>query len=287
MSITFIVDESGLDELGRLLKGPRQSTRHDIWLWLYLEYYENADLDPSTCNGSTMRDTIATAVKGNTHILEAINSDKDRALLPDGNFKWIDGDERQYQWLLRRIEGITALALPKGLVHLTGRNHLIAMLDLWNAPIAEKADEIENLRNLWLKHRSRDREFEWFEDKKDGSKRCKCAWEWLEKNHTPMPRRQLPISNYKELLMFFDEAKLRHTEQKAIIQYIKKRWSRKQFDERAADKKQFNVMLSKTVIALLDELTEKHKLTRAQALELLITKEFEVGVYLTDRPKAS
>ena len=287
MSITFIVDESGLDELGRLLKGPRQSTRHDIWLWLYLEYYENADLDPSTCNGSTMRDTIATAVKGNTHILEAINSDKDRALLPDGNFKWIDGDERQYQWLLRRIEGITALALPKGLVHLTGRNHLIAMLDLWNAPIAEKADEIENLRNLWLRHRSRDREFEWFEDKKDGSKRCKCAWEWLEKNHTPMPRRQLPISNYKELLMFFDEAKLRHTEQKAIIQYIKKRWSRKQFDERAADKKQFNVMLSKTVIALLDELTEKHKLTRAQALELLITKEFEVGVYLTDRPKAS
>ena len=289
MSITFIVDESGLDELGRLLKGPRQSTRHDIWLWLYLEYYENADLDPSTCNGSTMRDTIATAVKGNTHILEAINSDKDRALLPDGNFKWIDGDERQYQWLLRRIEDITALGpprgLPQGLVHLTGRSRLIAMLDLWNAPIAEKADEIENLHNRWLRHKAGDRAFEWFEDKKDGLKRCKCAWEWLEKHHVSIFKSQLPINNYKELLMYFDEAELGRNELKAIIQTIKKRWNRKQFDERAADKKQVNVMLSKTAIELLDTLAKKHELKRAQVLELLITTESEDGVYFTGRLK--
>ena len=287
MDNTFIVDDSGLDELSRLLKEPRQSNRHDIWLWLCLQYYGNIDLDPSTCNGATMRDTIALTLNENIHILEGINSDKDRALLPDGNFKWIDGDERQYQWLLRRIEDITALGpprgLPQGLVHLTGRSRLIAMLDLWNAPIAEKADEIENLRNFWLRHKSRDRDFEWFEDKKYGSKRCKCAWEWLEKNHTPMPRSQLPISNYKELLIFFDEAQLRHTEQKAIIQYIKKRWSRKQFDERAADKKQLNVMLSKNVIELLDTLAKKHELKRAQVLELLITKESENGVYSTGK----
>ena len=287
MKETFIVDDNGLDKLSQLLKEPRQNTRHDIWLWLYLDDYENANLDPATCNGSTMRDTIARFLKRNTNIRETINSKKDRFLVPDDSLKWIDGEERQYQWLLRRIEDITALGpprgLPQGLVHLTGRSRLIAMLDLWNAPIAEKADEIENLRNFWLRHKSRDRDFEWFEDKKDGSKRCKCAWEWLEKNHTPMPRSQLPISNYKELLIFFDEAQLRHTEQKAIIQYIKKRWSRKQFDERAADKKQLNVMLSKNVIESLDTLAKKHELNRAQVLELLITKESENGVYSTGK----
>jgi len=291
MDNTFIVDDSGLDELSRLLKEPRQSNRHDIWLWLCLQYYGNIDLDPSTCNGATMRETIALTLNENIHLLEGINSDKDRALLPDGNFKWIDGDERQYQWLLRRIEHITALGpprgLPQGLVHLTGRSRLIAMLDLWNAPIAEKADEIENLHNRWLRHKAGDRAFEWFEDKKDGLKRCKCAWEWLEKHHVSIFKSQLPINNYKELLMYFDEAELGRNELKAIIQTIKKRWNRKQFDERAADKKQVNVMLSKTAINLLDELAKKHKLKRAQVLELLITTESEVGVYLTDRPKAS
>ena len=287
MDDTFIVDDSGLDELSRLLKEPRQSNRHDIWLWLCLQYYGNIDLDPSTCNGATMRDTIALTLNENIHILEGINSDKDRALLPDGNFKWIDGDERQYQWLLRRIEDITALGpprgLPQGLVHLTGRSRLIAMLDLWNAPIAEKADQIENLHNRWLRHKAGDRAFEWFEDKKDGLKRCKCAWEWLEKHHVSIFKSQLPINNYKELLLYFDEAELGRNEMKAIIQTIKKRWNRKQFDERTADKKQVNVMLSKTAIELLDTLAKKHELKRAQVLELLITKESENGVYSTGK----
>lgn len=289
MGNTFIVDNSELDELSHLLKGPRQSTRHDIWLWLCLEHYENIDLDPSTCNGATMRDTIALALKENTHILKGINSDKDRALLPDRNFKWIDGDERQYQWLLRRIEDITALGsprgLPQGLVHLTGRSRLIAMLDLWNAPIAEKADEIERLHSRWLRHKAGDTAFEWFEDKKDGLKRCKCAWEWLEKHHVSIFESQPPINNYKDLIMYFDEAELGRNELKAIIQTIKKRWNRKQFDERTADKKQVNVMLSKTAIELLDTLAKKHELKRAQVLELLITTESEDGVYFKGRLK--
>lgn len=284
---TFIVDDNGLDKLSQLFKEPRQNIRHDIWLWLYLDDYENANLDPATCNGSTMRDTIARFLKRNTNILETINSKKDRFLVPDDSLKWIDGEERQNQWLLRRIEDITDLRMPQGLVHLTGRNRLIATLDLWDVDIAEKAVEIESLRNRWLRHKAWDSNFEWFEDKKDGLKRCKCAWEWLEKHHVSIFKSQLPISNYKELLMYFDEAELGRNELKAIIQTIKKRWNRKQFDERAADKKQVNVMLSKTTIELLDTLAKKHKLKRAQVLELLITTESEDGVYLTGRLKGS
>lgn len=285
--MTFIVDDSELDEMSHLLTGPRQTTRHDIWLWLYLDDYENANLDPATCNGITMRDTIARFLKQNTDILETINPKKDRFLIPDARLKWIDEDERQYQWLLRRVEKITESRLPRGLVHLTGRNHLIAMLDLWNVEIGKKAGEIERLRDHWLSHKAKDRDFEWFEDKKDGPKRCKCAWEWLEKNRPPIFKRPLPISNYKELLMFFDEAEFGHQEQKGILQQIKNRWSRKQFNEREADKKQVNVMLSKTAIDLLDTLAKKHKLKRAQVLELLITTESEVGAHITGRLKDS
>ena len=289
MSETFIVDDSGLDELSQLLNEPRQNTRHDIWLWLYLNQHKRARFDASTCNGSTMRDEIARFLKRKTENLKDIASQKDRFLVPHDYLKWIEGDERQHRWLLRRIEELTELrptqGLPSGLVRLNGRNHLIAILDLWDVDIAKKADEIERLHNRWLRHKAGDRAFEWFEDKKDGLKRCKCAWEWLEKHHVSIFKSQLPINNYKELLMYFDEAELGRNELKAIIQTIKKRWNRKQFDERTADKKQVNVMLSKTAIELLDTLAKKHELKRAQVLELLITMESEDGVYFTSRLK--
>ena len=289
MSETFIVDDSGLDELSQLLNEPRQNTRHDIWLWLYLNQHKRARFDASTCNGSTMRDEIARFLKRKTENLKDIASQKDRFLVPHDYLKWIEEDERQHRWLLRRIEELTELrptqGLPSGLVRLNGRNHLIAILDLWDVDIAKKADEIERLHNRWLRHKAGDRAFEWFEDKKDGLKRCKCAWEWLEKHHVSIFKNQLPINNYKELLLYFDEAELGRNEMKAIIQTIKKRWNRKQFDERTADKKQINVMLSKTAIELLDTLAKKHELKRAQVLELLITMESEDGVYFTSRLK--
>lgn len=279
------------DELSQLIDDQRNNTRRDIWLWLYLYSYQNADLDPVTCNGTTMRSAIARYLKRNTRLLERINSDKDRFMLPNDYLKWIDGGERQYQWLLSRIEDITGLrplqGLPEGLVHLTGRNHLIALLDLWDIDIAKKADNIGRLRKEWLGHKASDSDFEWFDDKKDGAKRCQCAWEWLEKNHKSIPDEQLPISNYTALLLYFDKAKLSRTEQKLTIQEIKKRWSRKQFGERNDDKKQVNVWLSKPVIDLLDELAEKRNLKRAEVLEHLIKMESEAGAYLADKLKPS
>ncbi len=147
------------------------------------------------------------------------------------------------------------------------------MLDIWDIDIAKKAVEVEQLRQEWIKHKASDSEFAWFEDEKTSTQRCQCAWEWLVKNHTPLETNQLPISSYEDLLIFFDKENLAPYMQKAIIQQIKRKWSRKQFDERSADKKQVNVMLSNSVIKQLDQLATKHELKRAQVIELLITKE--------------
>ena len=278
----FAAKDDGRDELTLLLQESRQSTRRDIWLWLYLNHYEEAKLDPATCNGQTMRTAIARSLRGKADVRRRLSQEEERFMVQDEHLKWIDGGERQYQWLLNRIEGITDFGplqgFTRGLAHLIGRNQLIAMLDLWNVDIAYKAEEIERLRQKWLRHKANDSAFAWFEDKKVGARRCECAWEWLERNHQPISRRQLPISNLQELLIYFDRAKLERNEQKAIIQRIKQRWSRQQFDERTSDKKQLNVKLSKTVITLLDELVKKHDLKRAKVIELLITMEFEKGM---------
>ncbi|HFO1271104.1 hypothetical protein [Pseudomonas aeruginosa] len=270
------------DRLSELLQEPHRNHRHDIWLWLYLDYYKEARLDLKTCNGLTMRDEIARALKDQKLFQSRIPREKDRLLLPNEKLEWIEEDERQHRWLLRQIEQMTDLRLSRGLVHLTGRDRLIAMIDLWDVDIAEKAYEVELLHRAWLRHKAKDSEFEWFADKKDGEKRCVCAWEWLEKKYLSPISRQAPISNHQELLMFFDQEDIGRSERTAMIREIKRRWSRKQFDERTADKKQVNVMLSRTVIAQLDALAETHGLKRAQVIENLVRMEADAGVYLVD-----
>lgn len=96
-----------------------------------------------------------------------------------------------------------------------------------------------------------------------------------------MPRFQMPIDNYQELLIFFDKINVSPYERKAIIRDIKKRWSKKQFDERTADKKQVNLLLSKETIAQLEALSRKHDLKRAQVIEALVAMETEMSLLFT------
>ncbi|MDG4128059.1 hypothetical protein [Pseudomonas aeruginosa] len=270
------------DRLSELLQEPHRNHRQDIWLWLYLDYYREARLDRKTCNGLTMRDEIAKALRDEKYFQSRIPREKDRLLLPNEKLDWIEEDERQHRWLIREIERMTDLRLSRGLVHLTGRDRLIAMIDLWDVDLAEKASEVELLHRDWRRHKAKDSDFEWFADKRDGEKRCACAWEWLQRKYLTSFSRQAPISNHQELLMFFDQEDIGRNERTAIIREIKRRWSRKQFDERAADKKQVNVMLSRTVIAQLDALAETHGLKRAQVIESLVRMEADAGVYLVD-----
>ncbi|KTT13381.1 hypothetical protein NS2R_04830 [Pseudomonas oryzihabitans] len=268
------------DALSELLQEPHQNRRHDIWLWLYLYYQRRLNLDLRTCNGITMRDELAKNLEKRKYLLSRIPQEKDRYLLPNETLNWIENNERQLLWLTRQIQYISDMRLPIGLIHLTGRDRLIGLIDIWDIEISEKERGIENLHWDWKRHTAKDIDFVWFADKKESEKRCLCAWEWLKKNHFSMQRFQVPISNYPELLIFFDGANLSPYEQTAMIRDIKKRWSRKQFDERAADKKQINFMLSKTVIAQLDALSQKHDLKRAQIVEMLVAMEIEAGVYL-------
>jgi len=274
-------EDKWVDELARLLKEPRQNKRHDIWLWLYLDGPRGkGPLDPGTCNGRTMRAEIARYLRNEILLPSQIPLLRDRFLLLDESLKWIDGDERQYQWLFHRVRKITEVQISQDLVRLVGKERLTAMIDLWDVDIGRKKINVEKLRDDWRRHKAGDSDFEWFENKEEGSQRCKCAWEWLQKNRLPRLSLYTSISNYQELLMFFDQAEYGPTEQKAIIEKIRKRWHKKQYDERsvAAGKKQVNAGLLSTTIDLLDELVKKHDLTRPQVLECLITMESRLGM---------
>ncbi|KRW58564.1 hypothetical protein [Pseudomonas sp. TTU2014-080ASC] len=283
MGITFSDITKNTDKLSELLNEPHQNNRHDIWLWLHLNYDHDAKLPYESCNSETMRSEIAWFLKPERSLIDSIPSERARLLLPEIYLHWIGYDARQHEWLRPKIRKMTGRHLSRRLVHLTGRDRLIAMIDHWDKDVADKANEVEELRDDWLRHISKDSEFEWFADKKESTKRCVCAWEWLERNYLRPRSLQTPISNYQELLIFFDHEDISRSERAVMIREIKRRWNRKQFDERTADKKQVNVMLSKSVITQLDELAKKHGLKRAQIIERLVKMEADAGVYLSDK----
>lgn len=273
-------DKKGVDRLGELLGELHPNRRHDIWLFLYLFYHRETRLDLQVCNGQTMRDALARTLASQKLLIPRLAGEKDRYLLPDKKLEWIKDDERQHAWLLPKLERLSGFRIPRRATHLVGRDSIIATIDIWELDLDEKDSEIDFLRKDWLRHKANDGEFDWFADKKDGEKRCACAWEWIEKNYLSPISRQTPITNHQELLTFFDNEGVGRSERAAMIREIKRRWSRKQFDVRSADKKQINVLLSKTVVTLLDGLAEKHGIKRAKIIEKLIEMESGTGVYL-------
>lgn len=270
------------DPLAQLLHDTGINNRQAIWLWLGLYVHERFELDRNTCNGATMRDVVAEALRGAPEITSDIPAKKDRYLLPGEQLEWITSNPRQIQWLTTKIDNLTDRILPRGLPHLQGRDRLVAALDIWQVDLEEKSLEVERLHDQWRRHIAKDNQFEWFTDKKEGTKRCICAWEWIQKNPLDSVRQPSPIGNYSELLMYFDQAELDRHGQKAVIQEIKKRWSRQQFSERNADKRQVNAMLPHDLINQIDELAQKHGLKQREAIEALLRKGIESRTFPTE-----
>lgn len=264
------------------LLGTWVNHRKAIWIWLGLYVHENFDLDGNSCGGATMQDVVAQALKRAPDIASDIRAKEDCYLLPEELLSWITSSQRQLQWLTPKVDNLTDRILPRGLVHLQGRDRLIAALDIWQVDLEEKQRKVERLHDHWRRHIAMDSQLEWFSDKKEGTKRCLCAWEWLQKKYLRPFSRQTPISNYQELLTFFDQEDMGPNERIAIIKGIKQQWSKKQFNDRSTDKKQVNVLLSKAVIVQLDALAEAHGLKRAQIIENLVRMEADAGVYLAD-----
>lgn len=248
------------------------SNREYIWTWLQL-YRDGNQLDPHSCARSSMIDEIDQILKSSPGTRIRLSAKMKRLLLPTEDFEWIADDDRQLAWLAPKLEEITRSQVPREARHLRGRDRIIAMIDVWDEHLDAKAKDIEKLAREWKRHRLGDPIFEWFADKKDGEKRCALAWEWLQLNMARLPFGQNPITNYAELLKYFDRGEHKPLEQKLIIREIKKRWSRKQYDERNSDKKQVNLLLSKLAISQMDRLATERNLKRAELIEQLICQE--------------
>lgn len=271
------------DSLSKVLPGWGLTEREVTWLWLVLEGRERIQMDECQLNSQTMRDQIAGALRRNPRVTMDLVRARDRELLPEEAFSWIEKSGRQPKWLAAQAGNKTGLRINSSVFRtLTDKEQLIALFDLWDKDFGLKEITLRRLSDAWTEHARSDRIFSWF--KEDERAKCTLAWSWLEKNKPRLTWRAEPFTKLTELLEFFDHSGASDEEKELYVDKIKRRWSTQKTREKAVEKKQYNFVLPLSVNAVLDKLAEEHELSRTKVLEMLILGEEQHELYLPKQP---
>lgn len=268
------------DNLSHTLAGWTLNAREVIWLWLFLTERESARFDDCSLNSPTMRDQIAQYLEHKPRLRDELNSARERELLPEEAFGWIEKTGRQPKWLAAEAMKKTDLKLRSSVFRtLPSKPQLIALFDLWRADFSRKEGVLHRLSVDWNEHLQADKIFIWFKDQ-DEREKCSLAWSWLEKSKPELTRREKPFTRLAELLDFFDHSGASSGEKELYVGKIKRRWSTQKTRENNPDKKQYNFELTNNINAALDKLAQDHDLSRTKILEKLILSETEHRFYL-------
>lgn len=269
------------DDLSDLFPDRRLDDRVVTWLWLTLETQEDTQMDECLLNSQTMRNQIARVLAKSSSTLSRLDRERDKKLLPEEAFSWVEKVGRQPKWLAAQASNRTGLYIHSSVFRtLTDRNQLIALLDLWDADFGQKERALRQLSEAWTEHAKADRTFSWFKDKDERAK-CALAWSWLEKNKSRLTWRAEAFTRHSELLEFFDHSNATEEEKELYVEKIKRRWSTQKTREKAIEKKQYNFVLTHSVNDTLEKLAEQHKLSRTKVIEKLLLAEAKRGLYLT------
>lgn len=163
---------------------------------------------------------------------------------------------------------------------LSGRQRIIALFDVYQ-PSGEAKESCVNAAKLaWQMQLKKDKVFDWFQGE-GGMAGVELMGAWLSKRNLGVAGLRWAISNHDDLLSFFDSNPLGELEIKLMMIEIKRAWSQKKYRASLKDRRQCNLILRESTIAKLDKLAEKHDLSRAELLEILINAEQSQGIYTT------
>jgi hypothetical protein len=221
---------------------------------------------------------------------EIIKNKETEQLLPEKCLEWINEGKRQVEWLSSKLRERMNLSdsiapLKSGL---TGKDLLIASIDLWTINIKQKGSFLNELETSWNEHKKGDKQFKWFED---DEQKCILAGKLINK-HIPLDgllsitlSAYQPIENHENLLIFFDHANLDKNQKSLFIERVKISWRQQKYRKNLTGKGQYNFILSDKAIARLDKLSETYELSRAKILDILLKMESEQNRYIPERIK--
>lgn len=277
------------DYLARILDDTSDNRRDDIWLWYQLKNNHAQSL--GEFNNPGMRAIMRNITHRDPDLAKVINNKKSEQLLPAKYFDWIDEGKRQIEWLISKIEERIDTNFLIQLSTLSGKDWLIASIDLWNAELIQKELLLNHLMHSWTAHKKGDKPFQWFKnnEQKEDEQKCSLAGKWLNNNIDGLLILAMPattnssLETYEDLLIFFDRCT---KDQKTLyIDKIKKSWSQQKYRQSLTGKAQYNFILSDKAIQRLDKFADDHDLSRARILDILLKMEAEKNLYIPEMLK--
>lgn len=273
--MSIIIDNSpGRAALQRELPGWTLSDRTVTWLWMSLRARDRAQglrldgLDMDEFGSRAMFEDMANAIREH-HLDGALNDEKAMHILPGDDLQWIEKRGRQVNWLLHEIDRRYETPQSKCPPILNQRDTIVALIDSWAAPVAEKQRRLVQLRADWNRHIETDRYYSWFKTGKEKQK-CEAAWDWYQKEHGRLLHASARFSKLDDILFFLDTQEFSLEERQFHIEKIKQELKRQQARANLKDKKQSNFALSEEVRVQLESLVAQYGMTRRQIIERLI-----------------
>lgn len=223
---------------------------------------------------------MAAYLENNRWLIERVKEAQSRTLIPERELKWISEGNRQIEWLKLKVFTLSQINILPTPIELTGKDSLIAALDLWQTDHSHKTLELRKLEKQWHDHKLGDKRYKWF---KDDQEKVATAWNWLNNNVILGPYTSTTFENYEDLLIYFDKANFTAEKIDLYIEKIKKKWSQEKYRKSLKNKNQYNFILTDKAIERLDKIASEHNISRARVLEILLEQEAEKNLYVPEK----
>ena len=269
--------------------------RYFCWLWMYIsKHYQNCFI--GQYNSPNMTNLIKIGLK--TLPKEIIEIQQEASLLPAHLLSWIKDDEYQIKWLFSQLS--RSMSLPD-IIKTTqnlDKHFIIGLLDLLDSEAAvplhkpiniyiqnrreEKQKKLIHLNEEWEKISQPQKILEWFNNPNE-PERIKAGWQIFRKRFPHYTNPFNEFENYLQLLEKFDEHNIQPLEREIFVTESRKRHSQNKSRAKNTHKKQLNVVLPIATIDTLDKISKKYDLPRGRVIEILLQKEKEKGIYISEK----
>lgn len=273
------------DKLAQIFGGDRTNRRFENWLWVHLNLLNpRLNIDEY---GPKIRKKMVDILESEPQFKISATTYAKNGFLSETYLTWITNDERQVKWLTRHFYKILRCSNNVTPTLLTGRDRVISLIDAINTNNNEKLNIVENAKIAWNVQREKDGVFDWFKsDDNDGEvdeERYQFAWKWLREHTNFQIQHGYKVRSIPDLIQLFEQIAPNEDWIELSIGKIKIAWRQRKYRRNMIGKKQYNFVLFENTIHLLDVLSKKYDLSRAEIIEVLIKEEAEKETYITEK----
>lgn len=266
------------------------------WLCLYLNIYHRIDI--GFYNSQNFIDKLNSVLY--RFPKQEIEKQLESCFLDINNYSWITNDRNQLNWIINNFSKENLFT--DGLYYLfeNDKNFVIGLFDsCFHEDFIKKNNNLKHmyyeksqeyrillnnkLQEEWLLHSESERVLEWMNSNEEPG-RLKAAWQVLRKLYPEALGTYAGPENLQYIKEFFNINNLGIPYIVLFLEQVKRKHSQNKSKEKTKHtKKQCNILLSTDAIKRLNHLKNKYEISQAAVIEILLLKEVENKMYITER----